>query len=239
PIQILIASRPEAEITSSFDSMNMKDTHTRLALDSEYQTRADIELYLRDSFEKIKLNHPFRRYLNNSWPDDELLDALLDKSSGQFIYAASVVKYVGSIRHRPDHRLEAALHLRPHNGDLPFAQLDSLYTMILQSALDVEKVCRILSFRLITNFHRVPCSTMERILSYEDGEIDILFCDLPAVVEIRRFEFSEMRLLDVVHASFEDYLLDPERSKQFHVNIEQERPKHLVSIIHYLSSCKW
>ncbi|KAF9551891.1 hypothetical protein CPC08DRAFT_309590 [Agrocybe pediades] len=188
PIQILIASRPEAEITSSFDSMNMKDTHTRLALDSEYQTRADIELYLRDSFEKIKLNHPFRRYLNNSWPDDELLDALLDKSSGQFIYAASVVKYVGSIRHRPDHRLEAALHLRPHNGDLPFAQLDSLYTMILQSALDVEKVCRILSFRLITNFHRVPCSTMERILSYEDGEIDILFCDLQAVVEIQTYE---------------------------------------------------
>ncbi|KAF4618826.1 hypothetical protein D9613_010080 [Agrocybe pediades] len=233
PIQILITSRPEPEITSSFDSMNMKDTHTRLALDSEYQTRADIELYLRDSFKKIKSNHPFRGYLSGSWPDNKLLVSLLNKSSGQFIYAASVVKYVGSIRHRPDHRLEAALHLRPHNGDLPFAQLDSLYTMILQSALDFEKVFQILSFRLIANY---PCSTIERILPYNEGEIDILFCDLQAVVEIRRVAFSETRLLHVVHASFEDYLLDPERSKQFHVDIEQERPKHLVSILQYLSS---
>ncbi|KAF4609683.1 hypothetical protein D9613_012043 [Agrocybe pediades] len=236
PIQILIASRPEAEITSSFDSMNMKDMHTCLALDSEYQTRADIELYLHDSFEKIKSNHPFRRHLNNSWPDDELLDTLLDKSSGQFIYAASVVKYVGSIRHRPDHRLEAALHLRPHNGDLPFAQLDSLYTMILQSVLDVEKLSRILSFQLIAKSRPVPCSTIERILSYEDGEINILFCDLQAVVEIQRDEPVEDRYLEVVHASFEDYLLDPERSKQFHVDIEQERNRHLISIIQYLSS---
>ncbi|KAF9555067.1 hypothetical protein CPC08DRAFT_712319 [Agrocybe pediades] len=233
PIQILIASRPQQEITSSFDSMNMKDTHTRLSLDSDYQARADIHLYLRDSFEKIKSNHPFGRYLSSSWPDNKLIATLLDKSSGQFIYAASVVKYVGSIRHRPDHRLEAALHLRPHNGDLPFAQLDSLYTIILQSALDVEKVCRILSLRLIIDF---PCSLMERILSYEEGEIDMLCCDLQAVVKIRRFGSSEDRYVHVVHASFEDYLLDPERSKQFHVDIEQERPKHLVSIMQYLSS---
>ncbi|KAF9549604.1 hypothetical protein CPC08DRAFT_675027 [Agrocybe pediades] len=237
PIQILIASRPEPEIMSSFDSMNMKDTHTRLALDSDYRARADIELYLRDSFEKIKLNHPFGRYLGSSWPENKHLVTLLNKSSGQFIYAASVVKYVGSIRHRPDHRLEAALHLRPHNGDLPFAQLDSLYTMILQSALDVEKVFRILSFHLIAKSRfGVPCSTIERILSYDEGEVDILFCDLQAVIEIRRAEHSEDRYLAVVHASFEDYLLDPERSKQFHVDIEQERTKHLVSILQHLSS---
>ncbi|KAF9549595.1 hypothetical protein CPC08DRAFT_755249 [Agrocybe pediades] len=236
PIQILIASRPEAEITSSFDSMNMKDTHTRLALDSGYQTQADIELYLCDSFEKIKANHPFRRYLSGSWPQNKHLVTLLGKSSGQFIYAASVVKYVGSIRHRPDHRLEAALHLRPHNGDLPFAQLDSLYTMILQSALDVEKVCRVLSFRLIAKSLQIPCSTIERFLSYDEGEIDILFCDLQAVVEIRRSGVSEQRYLHVVHASFEDYLLDPERSKEFHVDIEQERNRHLVSILQYFSS---
>ncbi|KAF9552198.1 hypothetical protein CPC08DRAFT_714830 [Agrocybe pediades] len=235
PIQILIASRPELEITASFDSMNLKEKHTRLALDSEYQTRADIELYLRDSFEKIKSSHPFRWYLSSSWPDDKLA-TLLHKSSGQFIYAASVVKYVRSIRHRPDHRLEAALNLRPHNGDLPFAQLDSLYTMILQSALDVEKVIQILSFRLITKFLTFPCSTIERILSYDEGEINILFCDLQAVVEIRPLQSSEEQQLTVVHASFEDYLLDPERSNQFHLDIEQERAKHLVSIMQYLSS---
>ncbi|KAF9549598.1 hypothetical protein CPC08DRAFT_332724 [Agrocybe pediades] len=236
PIQILIASRPEAEITSSFDSMNMKDTHTRLALDSEYQTQADIKLYLRNRFEEIKSSHPLRRYLSRSWPDDKLLATLLDKSSGQFIYAASVVRYVGSIRHRPDHRLEAALNLRPHNGDLPFTQLDSLYTMILQSALDVEKVFRILSFRLIAKSHQIPCSTIERILSYDEGEIDILFCDLQAVVEIQHNEFNGHRYLRVVHASFEDYLVDQERSTQFHINIEPERNRHLVSILQYLSS---
>ncbi|KAF9552201.1 hypothetical protein CPC08DRAFT_754884 [Agrocybe pediades] len=236
PIHILIASRPEADITLSFDSMSMKDMHTRLALDSGHHARADIKLYLCDSFKKIKSNHPFRRRLNSSWPENELLKTLLDKSSGQFIYAASVVKYVGSIRHRPDHRLEAALNLRPHNGDLPFAQLDSLYTMILQSVLDIEKVFRILSFRLIAKSWRVPCSTIERILSYEEGEIDILFCDLQAVVEIQRFEYFEDRYLYVVHASFEDYLLDPKRSKQFHIDIEQERTKHLVSLLQYFSS---
>ncbi|KAF4609773.1 hypothetical protein D9613_012055 [Agrocybe pediades] len=195
----------------------MKDMHTRLALDSDYQTRADIDLYLRDSFEKIKSNHPFRRYLSSSWPDDKLIVTLLDKSSGQFIYAASVVNHIMGICHS-------------------LSQLDSLYTMILQSALEVEKVFQILSFRLMTKSLRIPCSAIERILSYEEGEIDILFCDLQAVVEIRRVAFSEDRYLEVVHASFEDYLLDPERSKQFHVDIEQERNRHFASIMQYLSS---
>ncbi|KAF9565035.1 hypothetical protein CPC08DRAFT_759759, partial [Agrocybe pediades] len=135
-IPIFVASRPEHDIKLSFSSKYLKDIHTRLSLDLEDGNDADsdIRLYLFDRFAEIKddfNNRTTGRKLDQDWPGAEVIETLVRKSSRQFIYAATTIRYVESARPRPDHRLDVVLNLRPVNGDHPFAELDSLYAMIL------------------------------------------------------------------------------------------------------------
>ncbi|KAF4609753.1 hypothetical protein D9613_012030 [Agrocybe pediades] len=155
-IRILVVSRPEHGIKLSFGSKNLKGVHDLLLLDlhNENEAGTDIKLYLCERFAQVKDefdNRTSGRNLDASWPGEEYIQELVAKSSGQFIYAATVVRYVESTRHRPDHRLDIVLNLRAYNGlESPFAQLDALYTMILgESASDINKALPVLSLHVM------------------------------------------------------------------------------------------
>ncbi|KAF4609681.1 hypothetical protein D9613_011909 [Agrocybe pediades] len=275
-IRIFVASRPEYDITQSFDSKHLKDIHTRLSLDldKESDVKSDIKSYLYDQFEKIKdeCNNSsiFWPKLDPSWPGEGVIEKLAWKSSGQFIYAATVIRYVTSARpRRPDRSLDMVLELRPHDGDHPFAELDALYEKILESCKNIEKVLEILSLKLSrgrgdhdesseTDDHDdefyhgwgVPLlsawevSAYESVLSYEEGEVERLFCDLGALVTLSqspgRFANSdpEAMYLTILHASLSDYLLDEARSKKFHIDLGGKYiGRHMANVLKYLASC--
>ncbi|KAF9548172.1 hypothetical protein CPC08DRAFT_347577 [Agrocybe pediades] len=249
-VPIFVASRPEHDIKLAFGSKFLKGIHTRLSLDLEDEDNADsdIRLYLFDSFAEIKDdfdNRTMGRKLAQDWPGDEVIKTLVWKSSHQFVYAATIIRFVQSTRHRPDHRLDVVLKLRPVNGDHPFAQLDELYAMILKSALNTEKVLQVLSlcFMDAASFR---CSIMERLLSYDEGEVETLFCDMGALVQIHKKDYHLLvedhepehgpLYLRLLHASFQEYLLDVARSKQFHIDMELKTIRHAIHVLQYLAS---
>ena len=131
PILFLVASRPEHDINVAFASREMTGIFTRLYLDDTVNSDEDIRTFLNDSFDEIKTTHPFKRSIPALWPPSGAVDTLVRKSSGQFVFAATVVRFVESIRHQPHLRLDVVLTLRPPEGELPFAQLDALYAVIL------------------------------------------------------------------------------------------------------------
>ncbi|KAF9551088.1 hypothetical protein CPC08DRAFT_318056 [Agrocybe pediades] len=236
-IPILVASRPEQDTKLSFSSKYLKDMHTNLSLDlqSEREAESDIRLYLFDRFAEIKDDFDSRttgRNLARDWPGDKVIETLVWKSSRQFVYAATVIRYVESPRHRPDNRLDIILNHRPVKGDHPFAELDSLYTTILESALDIEKVLHVLSLYLVDS--KICCPIIEKLLSYDEGEVETLFCDMSALIEI--WEYKDQLYLRFLHASFEDYLLDAARSKQFHINKNHENIRHVTHALQYLAA---
>ncbi|KAF4617828.1 hypothetical protein D9613_006346 [Agrocybe pediades] len=246
-IPIFVASRPEHDIKLSFASKYLKAMHISLSLDLQdgRDADSDIRLYLLDRFAEIKDDFDNRtagRKLVQDWPSDRVIETLVKKSSQQFIYAATVVRYVESTRHRPDHRLEVVLNLRPVNGDHPFAELDSLYAMVLESTLDIKRVREVLSLCLMNYKPPICCSVIEKMLSYDEGEVETLFCDMGALV---RFEPDKHYIMEgpaplflrILHASLEDYLLDAARSKQLHIDEKQERIKHVTHSLQYLALC--
>jgi len=81
----------------------------------------------------IPETHIFKASMPPSWPSQGELNQLKYKSSEQFIYVATVVRYV---RHRPQQRLDAILGLRPPFKDLLFSELDALYLHFLGSKND-------------------------------------------------------------------------------------------------------
>ncbi|KAF9565050.1 hypothetical protein CPC08DRAFT_211928 [Agrocybe pediades] len=239
-LQIFIASRPEHAIKLSFSSKHLEDMHTGLSLDlaNGYNADTDIRLYLFDRFAQIKddfNNRTTGRKLDQGWPGDRVIETLVKKSSRQFVYAATVIRYVESPRHQPDHRLDVVLNLRPDNGDHPFAELDSLYATILQSALDIEKVLHVLSLYLMDLKENICFTVIEKLLWYSEGEVETLFYDMGALVQV--YERNDQLYLRFLHASLREYLLDAARSKQFHIDMDQETIGHVIHALQYLALC--
>jgi len=101
PLLFLVASRPEQVIRDSFSKESMSSITTRLPLDDTYKPNADIERFLRSKFHEIIMNHPAGEDIPSGWPSDKDIRRLVKKSSGQFIYASTVVKFVESTSHHP------------------------------------------------------------------------------------------------------------------------------------------
>jgi len=236
-LRVLICSRPENKITASFGSARMSAVLARLYLGDEYHADADINLYLRDQFDEIKTNHIYKKTLPDSWPNAAIIDKLVEKSSGQFIYAATVVKYVKSSRHRPQQRLDAVLNLRPPFKDLPFTELDALYTHILSKADDISMVLQILAFSLL--YPNFSIYDIEIILDLEPGDLKVALCDLGSLVEIisahSTHSMQPISTIRVLHASLADFLLDPHRSQQLCIDLVSHRSRHICKIIHKIS----
>jgi hypothetical protein len=152
PLIFLFASRPEQHISLAFSTGILPSITTCIALDESYLPDEDIRLFLTDKFQEIKSTHRLRTYIPPQWPLPEVLKQLVTNSSGQFIYASTVIHYVSSIRHKPTDRLDIVLAIRPPQKDLPFAELDALYTHIFTGVEEIEPVLEILSFLIISSF---------------------------------------------------------------------------------------
>ncbi|PPQ91975.1 hypothetical protein CVT25_004550 [Psilocybe cyanescens] len=218
PLKILIASRPEIDISSSFDRKPFS-TLARIALDDGYQSEQDIRYFLTDKFNEIKTLHRLRSYIPIGWPAEDSLDTLVQKSSGQFIYASTVVKYVASPRHRPTHRLEVVLGIQlPKAGDSPFAELDALYRHILMGVEDVDLILKIIGFVVLhpPGFSN-SVTFIEAFLSLTPGDVPLLMQSLSSLISVENHPFdldrAEVFTVRLLHASLKDYLLDQSRSK--------------------------
>jgi hypothetical protein len=214
PLIFLIASRPEQHISLAFNTGLLTSITTRLTLDDSYLPNEDIRLFLADKFKEIKSSHPLRAYISPQWPLPDILEKLVYKSSGQFIYASTVIEYISSIRHKPMDRLDITLGIRPPQRELPFAELDALYTHILATVEDAERVLEIISAILLFKPHWqiLDLLELEEILSLQDGDAELYLVDLSSIINIK---LIPIRFL---HASFTDFLVDPTRSKQFWIN---------------------
>jgi hypothetical protein len=227
PFIFLVASHPEHDLSRKFSTTAMDNILTRLFLDHSYLPDDDIERFLRDRFEEIKEAHPFRQSIPSPWPTDTIIRTLVHKSSGQFIYASTVIKYVDSSRHKPQNRLEIVLNLRPPTRDLPFAELDALYTHIFSSVEEIELVLDVISFFLDDS---VPVTDeIERILSLDSGDVKMLFCDLGSLITIKPSGYLHME-----HASMSDFLLDKTRSKNLYIDLSLKCAEHLHKCFKFL-----
>jgi len=109
PLKILVVSRPEGHIRSAFETGSLSKLSTKLALDDSFKPEDDIRLFLSSQFYEIKESHPFRLTIPEPWPQESIIDVLVKKSAGQFIFAAAVIKFVASFDHPPHERLEDIL----------------------------------------------------------------------------------------------------------------------------------
>jgi hypothetical protein len=238
PFALIIASRPEHHIRGAFDLGDLNRCSSRISLDDSYNPDQDIMKFLVDRFGDIRELHPFRAYLPESWPMQEVIDKLVAKASGQFIYASTVDRFIGSIRHNPAERLDVLLGNLDAGRLKPFEQLDSLYSVIFHGIdqADLAGALRVLGIVMVLPLHRRSLPTpppacyvrpynnpkpysprfLERLLGLRTGAVRYLLFDLESLLTIKNDDWD----IRFFHASLSDYLSDKSRSGQFWIDAE-------------------
>ena len=227
PLRFLVASRPEGHINRSFDTNRfIKQLPSLLKYDLSKDSDAskDIHTFLKREFDN--LSHPIASILkDNGWPTEREISILVDRSSGHFVYPATVMKYLESNKHRPDDRLEIVLGLTPRGSkDQPFSQLDALYVLILQDVEQSQFISIKRSFSILylisekVGYFSIYRSGSSRIIQdmllLRPGDLDLLFDPLRSLVA----QETEEENLHVFHKTLFDFFLDSERSGRFGLN---------------------
>ncbi|KAJ7937047.1 hypothetical protein B0H13DRAFT_2424247 [Mycena leptocephala] len=167
------------------------------------QSFEDVRTYFRDEFARIRREH--RDTMGSvpiPWPSREVLNSLVEKSSGYFVYASTVIKFIDDKYFRPTERLAAVQNLTATDSDAPFGALDQMYIQILsgvpvasRSKLSDVLHCVVLNLNLQT-LH------IERLLELQPGDIRLLLRGLHSVLEIHPTGdiFSSGLLTPTIHA---------------------------------------
>jgi hypothetical protein len=238
PLLFLVASRPEQVIRDSFSEESMCSITTRLALDDTYQPNTDIKRFLRSKFHKIMMSHPAGPDIPSGWPSDKDIMRLVRKSSGQFIYASTVVKFVESTCHHPQERLNIVFGLVTPEIVTPFAELDALYNQILSTVVQIEKTLDI--FTVLMSFSQLPPrpDILDHFFSYQAGQTRAILSDLHSILYIPPKDDRKEKI-KILHASLYDFLLDAKRSGRFFIDLVKSRTTIARKILEVLAKpCK-
>ncbi|KAF4612455.1 hypothetical protein D9613_004414 [Agrocybe pediades] len=228
-IRFLVCSRPENHLNSAFGLPCMVKILHKIFLDNDCSAAQDIRRFFEDKFHAIKEGHIFKHMLPATWPMPEVVRTLVYKSSGQFIYAATVVRYVESPKHRPHQRLDAVFNLRPAFKDLPFTELDSLYRHIISKAEELPTVLDILAFPAL--YGSFPALEMEVMLQLEKGDVEIMLADILSVVTVHKD--TRVKFL---HKSLIDFLSDSQRAGDLYRDLSAVRLQHVARSISIFSN---
>jgi len=235
PLRFLIASRPEPHILKAFNQLSAhlpEDRLSTLSLTEDEYARRDIKLYLDKGFDEIQRDHP--TILSEDWPGLEVVAQLVDKASGQFVYAKTIIAYVASraeCYHRPDERLEVILRALPPLTDKPFEQIHALYLFILRNAKYRARIMEILGLLLTargtgaepghssTTGYSLKHTEIEKILGWKKGDVGIFLRDVHSIINNREVD----QYIKIIHASLPDFLVDPSNSHELFVDIAKVR----------------
>ncbi|KAJ3503785.1 hypothetical protein NMY22_g18128 [Coprinellus aureogranulatus] len=224
PFRIVIASRPERTFQEFFSTR--PGLATEMFLDDKYDPDSDIERYLNSKFNAIR-----RKFgLPTSWVSQEDILRLVASASGQFIYAATVVRYLEDDTKPPSppKRLRQVLAWREDSiGSNPFAPLDALYRGILETNPDTTLAVRwLLCIHLASTWHEymdyedpVPAwspACIRQLLESYAGEAEFVLGGLRSLVGL--VDNRGRPTFTFHHKSFLDFLKSAERSGSLYID---------------------
>ncbi|KAJ3504649.1 hypothetical protein NMY22_g17850 [Coprinellus aureogranulatus] len=226
PFRIIIVSRPERAIEQSFSSLpSGKSKH--IFLNDKFNPTADIELFLLARLDTIGrvFGLPKRWYLN-ALPSDyphEMRDVphyLAHEASGQFVYAATVIRYIQDGTNTPPEHLRRLLNWRKYDVSKPLAPLDALYTRILRSspdaALSVMWILALTGSGSGALFRSNSPWYQKAILESSPGQTEIVLGKLTALVGL--IDDLGQPKFTFYHKSLTDFLGDKERSGDLYLD---------------------
>ncbi|KAF5322379.1 hypothetical protein D9619_000204 [Psilocybe cf. subviscida] len=213
--KLFITSRPEHHIKAIFRDLQ-PELLRKMELNDKWNPDDDIRAFLNSAFADIRRSHPYfeGNPTDQTWPSRSEIDELVARSSGQFIYASVVIKYIKSEdNYDPAARLEVILKLQ-NNEDRPYAELDALYEHIFSQIRAVEKVLVVLSLERMFLESRRNALFSPFLSVFVGARIQEIKFWFRPLVSLLVWEKDKIRYM---HASLPDFLADEGRSNTFYI----------------------
>ncbi|KAJ2927462.1 hypothetical protein H1R20_g9632, partial [Candolleomyces eurysporus] len=223
PFRIVIASRPEHAIQSFFTEVAHSVTR-KLFLDERYNPDADMALFLESKFARIRR----RCHFPSSWPSRDVRQTLIANASGQFIYVATIGRFMEGSVGDPDQLLNQVLKLPGIKVSTnPLAPLDALYAHILYSSPDPPLIVLWLNLIFREKFfdqqptpmphaEPVPAAIIRLYLESYPGQASHVFRDIGSLVFIPSIE-DDLSPYGLYHKSLVDFLEERSRAGNLYV----------------------
>jgi len=212
PFRFMIASRPEIHIRETFRCPQLAKITRHIVLDDSFDLEKDIKVYLLAGFADIyKRKSSLFLKTDYPWPAKDVRESLLERASGQFIFAATVLKFVDSPFTHPKTQLELLYNYHDTQG---LSEIDRLYTQILSMHPNRELLMRILEI-VVAPRSGPSFSVIDDFLHLESGTSKITLQGLTSLLEGLGSGGTHP---NVLHASFREYLLNEGRSGRFFVD---------------------
>ncbi|KIJ08710.1 hypothetical protein PAXINDRAFT_172813 [Paxillus involutus ATCC 200175] len=213
PFHLLITSRAEPSLQAQFRQPDIAPLTVPLEMHT-FDAEDDIRSFLQHALDEVYDQHlQVMQHLPRPWPSPEDLDRIVNKASGLFIFALTVVKFVGDRTHNPVHRLQAILEDKT-SRETAYAELDSLYLDAISTFPDPDTVRLILG---IVYCMPVPVAVavLHKLLDRPDVDARIV---IPALGSVLLSSENGEQPIQFYHASFRDFLVAPQRSRKYCVD---------------------
>ncbi|KAJ3555513.1 hypothetical protein NP233_g12193 [Leucocoprinus birnbaumii] len=248
PLFWLICSRMEEHLQIAFAEVAECGQET-LAIDAE--CRDDVERFLRSEFARIRSKR--RNLVPATWPSESDFGIVARAVSGLFIFGSTVMKDIGSSTcANPVQRLQVLISFLENVEQIaatnPLEALDLFYTRIMS---DVPETIFPITWRILAFFTYMPepryiddsppekprsAQALSNFLDLDQASFYTALRQLHSVISIPTPDDALATPLQIYHASFQDFLLDPQRSGKFFISKQKARVEVLKSILFWHES---
>ncbi|KAH0835654.1 WD40-repeat-containing domain protein [Lanmaoa asiatica] len=222
PLKVLFTSRAEPHIVQTFQHPELRSMTRSLQL-QDFGVDEDIRAYLHHSFEGIResMNATSVNNYPLPWPSEDEIEMIVQKAAGLFIFATTVVKYVGIDYGSPVTQLQAVLKVLQNGASaesaLVHSPLDTLYLDALRTIPDAEKVHLILG-SIVFAFRPLSTRGLNDLLWKFQYDASYIVKNLCSVLVISDSVIEGDGIVHVYHTSFRDFLTSSHRSRQYFVD---------------------
>lgn len=207
-IRILTTSRPQVHIEARMTDPDINSSVYMFRL-QDFGADTDIRIFVRESFSKIyQKSRAFMTDVKLPWPSNSAIEAVVQQASGLFVCASTVIKFVDSRHSRPDRQLERILEVGGQSD--VSSRLDTLYLEVISASHGPsDDHSHLILGAVVVMFDPLPIRDLASLLAKPIGELQLHLHELQSVLSVPDDDNDPVR---IYHASFRDFLVDPQRS---------------------------
>jgi len=226
-IKIFLTSRPEIPIFDGFRQLSGEAYQDFILHNIPLDTvNADISTFFVQKLSPLKAKHG----LGTPWPDERIIEQLVERAAGLFIYAATTLRFIQDGIDGPEEQLSLILSASKSSRSVT-KHLDGIYTTLLQHSVlgkrGDEQECEQLAGRfrqvvgsLVVIFNTMPARNLAQLLQIPPKMVSRTLDSLRSVLNVPENESQPVRLF---HLSFRDFLQDSQRCRDSRFQIDEKQ----------------
>jgi len=223
-VKFFITGRPEPRIRSGF-RLPLLEPFTQIFLLHKVDpisVEGDIRLYLAEKLTAIAKRRSGLD-LPEMWPSDGDITLLVRKSSGLFIFASTLARFIESEHHEPRERLRLIVSKADNTSHEGASGVDLLYSQVLRDAFSgIHEDSVFVNLKHILGAVVLAINPLSRdglvkLLNIDSAVISTTLRHLHSVILVPTDGSKEVR---VFHKSFPDFLQDSNRCQDLRFHID-------------------